>query len=86
MQELTQNLWERYGFSANPFDTRALSLSDGALLSVSDAYVSRGEGSEAASVLTNFFRSPGGGRIVVEGEGLPWENHENEHNGQAVSK
>ena len=68
MHELTQNLWERYGFSANPFDTKALSLSDGALLSVSDAYVSRGKGSEAASVLTNFFRNPGGGRIVVEGE------------------
>lgn len=68
MQELTQNLWERYGFSANPFDTKALSLSEGALLSVSDAYISRGKGSEAASVLTNFFRNPGGGRIVVEGE------------------
>jgi len=68
MQELTQNLWERYGFSSNPFDTKALSLSDGALLSVSEAYVSRGKGSEAASVLTNFFRNPGGGRIAVEGE------------------
>lgn len=68
MQELTQNLWERYGFSANPFDTRALSLSQGAWLSVNNAYVSRKNGSEAASVLTNFFRNPGGGRIVVEGE------------------
>ncbi len=68
MQELTQNLWERYGFSANPFDTKALSLSDGAWLSVSNAYVSRKKGLEATSVLTNFFRNPGGGRIVVEGE------------------
>jgi len=68
MHELTQNLWERYGFSANPFDTRALSLSQGAWLSVNNAYVSRKNGSEAASVLTNFFRNPGGGRIVVEGE------------------
>jgi Cdc6-like AAA superfamily ATPase len=68
MQELTQNLWERYGFSANPFDTRALSLSQGAWLSVNNAYVSRKNGSAAASVLTNFFRNPGGGRITVEGE------------------
>ncbi len=58
MQELTQNLWERYGFSSNPFDTKALSLSDGALLSVSDAYVSRGKGSEAASVLTGMGVGP----------------------------
>lgn len=68
MNELTQNLWERYGFCANPFDTRALSLSHGTWLSVSNAYVSRKDGSEAASVLTNFFRNPGGGRIIVEGE------------------
>lgn len=68
MPELTQNLWERYGFSANPFDTRALSLSEGAALSVSQAYVPRGRNSEAASILTNFFRNPGGGRIAVEGE------------------
>jgi Cdc6-like AAA superfamily ATPase len=68
MHELTQNLWERYGFSANPFDTRALSLSQGAWLSVNNAYVSRKNGEVAASVLTNFFRNPGGGRIVVEGE------------------
>jgi hypothetical protein len=68
MPDLTQNLWERYGFSANPFDTKALSLSEGAWLSVSNAYVSRKDGLEAASILTNFFRNPGGGRIVVEGE------------------
>jgi hypothetical protein len=67
MQELTQNLWERYGFSENPFDTRALSLSDGVPLSVADAYIARGGGSEASRILTNFFRSRGGGRVVVEG-------------------
>lgn len=38
---LTQNLWERYGFRDNPFDTRALSLSPGSLLSVADAFVGR---------------------------------------------
>jgi Cdc6-like AAA superfamily ATPase len=62
----TQNLWERYGFSDNPFDTGALSLSNAARLM--DAYVARGDPSNAASVLTNFLRNPGGGRIVVEGE------------------
>ncbi len=36
--ELTQNLWERYGFRDNPFDTRALSLSPGSLLSVAEAF------------------------------------------------
>ena len=68
MPELTQNLWERYGFAQNPFDTRALSLSEGTSLSVAEAYVSRGKGSNEAMILTNFFRNPGGGRIVVEGE------------------
>jgi Cdc6-like AAA superfamily ATPase len=62
----TQNLWERYGFSDNPFDTGALSLSNAAKLM--DTYVARSGSSNAASVLTNFLRSPGGGRVVVEGE------------------
>lgn len=68
MTELTQNLWERYGFSQNPFSTEALSLNEGVLLSVSRAYIARGDGSDASLVLTNFFRSKGGGRIIVEGD------------------
>lgn len=66
--ELTQNLWERYGFTDNPFDTKALSLNKAAPLSVQDAYVERGTDSNASRLLMNFLRNPGGGRIVVEGE------------------
>lgn len=66
--ELTQNLWERYGFTENPYDTKALSLSRAAPLSVQEAYVSRAKAATTADLLTNFLRNPGGGRIVVEGD------------------
>lgn len=66
--ELTQNLWERYGFTDNPYDTKALSLSKSASLSVQAAYIPRAEGATTADLLTNFLRNPGGGRIVVEGD------------------
>ncbi|MDD5200173.1 MAG: hypothetical protein PHC88_10275 [Terrimicrobiaceae bacterium] len=66
--ELTQNLWERYGFTDNPYDTKPLSLSKAAALSVQAAYIPRGRTSSTADLLTNFLRNPGGGRIVVEGE------------------
>ncbi len=66
--ELTQNLWERFGFRDNPFDTRALSLSSNALLPITKAFVGRGMDSKESLVMTNFFRNPGGGRVVVEGD------------------
>lgn len=66
--DLTQNLWERYGFTDNPYDTKALSISKAATLSVLDAYVERDAPSTASTLLTNFLRNPGGGRIVVEGD------------------
>lgn len=66
--ELMQNLWERYGFTDNPYDTKALSLSKAAPLSVQEAYVPRAESATTAGLLTNFLRNPGGGRIVVEGD------------------
>lgn len=66
--ELTQNLWERYGFTDNPYDTKALSLSKAAPLSVHEAYIPRAESAHTADLLTNFLRNPGGGRIVVEGD------------------
>ncbi len=66
--ELTQNLWERYGFTYNPYDTKALSLSKAAPLSVQEAYIPRAESATTADLLTNFLRNPGGGRIVVEGD------------------
>lgn len=66
--ELTQNLWERYGFTDNPFDTRALSMSPTSSLPVSRAFVGRGRDSKETMLMRNFLRNPGGGCIVVEGE------------------
>ncbi|HCP32066.1 TPA: hypothetical protein DIT45_02300 [Candidatus Acetothermia bacterium] len=66
--ELTQNLWERFGFRDNPFDTRALSLSNNALLPITKAFVGRDTHSKESRLITNFFRNPGGGRVVVEGD------------------
>jgi hypothetical protein len=50
--ELMQNLWERYGFRDNAFDTRALSLSPGSLLSVAEAFVGRGMGATESKLMT----------------------------------
>lgn len=66
--ELTQNLWERYGFTGNPYNTKALSLSKAAPLSVQEAYIPRAESTTTADLINNFLRNPGGGRIVIEGE------------------
>lgn len=66
--ELTQNLWERFGFSDNPYDTRALSFSERALLPITKAFIGREMDSTESRILTNFFRNPGGGRVVVEGD------------------
>jgi DNA-binding transcriptional ArsR family regulator len=66
--ELTQNLWERFGFRDNPYDTRALSFSENALLPIAKAFIGREMDSKESRVITNFFRNPGGGRIVVEGD------------------
>lgn len=66
--ELTQNLWERYGFADNPYDNKALSLSKAASLSVEAACVPRTEGATYADLPTSFFRSPGCGRVFVEGD------------------
>lgn len=65
--ELTQNLWERFGFRDNPYDTRALSFSERALLPIAKAFIGRDRASNESRVITNFFRNPGGGRVVVEG-------------------
>jgi len=67
-RQLTQNLWERFGFRDNPFDTRALSLSPESPLSVAEAFVGRGDRSVESQLMTNFLRNPGGGRVVVEGD------------------
>ena len=65
--ELTQNLWERYGFSDNPFDTRALSMSPENKLSVSKAFIVGESRQSSVTIMNNFLRGRGGGRIVVEG-------------------
>lgn len=67
-EQLSQNLWERYGFSGDPFDTSPLPINYGSGLSVINAYVPRVGVLAPGAVMTNFLKSPGGGRIVVEGE------------------
>lgn len=64
----TQNLWERFGFRDNPFDTRALSVSPEAALPVSAAYVRRQSSTIEHRLMTNFLRNPRGGCIFIEGE------------------
>ena len=53
--ELTQNLWERYGFTDNPYDTKALSLSKAAPLSVQDAYIPRAADTTADLMTSKFY-------------------------------
>lgn len=65
---LTQNLWERYGFKGNPFDTRALSTAAQSILPITKAFVGRDMSSRESMLLTNVLKSPGGARAVVEGE------------------
>lgn len=68
---LTQNLWKRYGFSGDPFETYPLPISydrPEAGLSVMNAYVRRGGPLDPGNVLINFMKNPGGGRIAIEGE------------------
>lgn len=66
--DLVQDMWSRYGFKGNPFDTAALSASVGALLPVSKAIVGRERDSTESTMLTGIMRSPGGARAVVEGD------------------
>ena len=39
--EFAQNLWERYGFKGNPFDTGPLSFKKNSLLPIEDAFIIR---------------------------------------------
>lgn len=65
---LSQNVVERFGFLANPFDTAALSLSGQSLLPISKAFVGRDMGSVEFKTVTNILRLVGGNRFVIEGE------------------
>lgn len=66
--DLNQNLWERYGFCGDPFETAALPANFNDPLFVGNAYVEREGKINPGTVLKNFLRNPGGGRIVIEGE------------------
>ncbi|MGJ8726654.1 MAG: hypothetical protein ACSHYB_19065 [Roseibacillus sp.] len=65
---LTQNLWERFGFRGNPFDTNPLPLDYGSGLTVINAYIERSGKFPPGALLQNVLKNPGGGRLVVEGE------------------
>jgi hypothetical protein len=66
--ELTQDIWSRYGFRGNPFDTMALSASAQSLLPIGQAIVGRGMESPESKMLLGILRSMGGGRAIVEGD------------------
>ena len=66
--ELIQDIWSRYGFQGNPFDTAALSASAGTLLPIGKAIVGRDVESTESKMLSGVLRSSGGGRVVVEGD------------------
>lgn len=57
--ELIQNIWPRYGFRGNPFDTAVLSASAGALLPVGKAIAGRDMESTESKMLLGVLRSFG---------------------------
>jgi len=54
--ELVQNIWTRYGFRDNPFDTAALSATAGDLLPIAKAIVGRGMDSPESKMLLGMLR------------------------------
>ncbi len=66
MHQSTQNIWLRYGFVDNPFDTRALSHTSN--FPIGKAYVKRKNYNEIGGLFDYFLRIPNGGRIIVEGD------------------
>lgn len=68
MTELEQNIWPRYGFKANPYDTNALTSQVDSLLPIAQAIVGRDMAQDESRILTNVLRCSGGARIVCEGE------------------
>ncbi|MEK7482766.1 MAG: MarR family transcriptional regulator [Planctomycetota bacterium] len=65
--KLRQNTWSVWGFSGNPFDTKALSINS-KLLPISKAYVGRSMDSLEAKQLFRLISNPGGGCCIVEGD------------------
>lgn len=62
-----QDLWEKYGFSSNPFDTSPLTAVS-SLLPIGEALVGRGMETKESQLLINVLRNKGGGRFLVEGD------------------
>ncbi len=67
MEDNLLNIWEAYGFKENPFNTRPLSLYGETLLSIEKAFIGR-KNTEESDLLLRLLGSPGGNRIVIEGE------------------
>lgn len=66
MEQPTQNIWARYGFNDNPFDTKALSITNN--LPIDKAYIERENYKSIGGIMDYFLAIPGGGRIIVEGD------------------
>ncbi|MGM0528910.1 MAG: hypothetical protein ACQERS_10915, partial [Bacteroidota bacterium] len=66
MTELTQNIWARYGFNHNPFDTKALSQTG--IIPIQEAYIERAGTTRPGKLLNYFLGIPGGGSIAIEGK------------------
>ena len=66
MESQYQNVWARFGFSDNPFDTKALSKSGN--LPIEQAYIKRADYNEIGGILDSFLFNPGGGNIIIEGD------------------
>jgi len=66
MENQNQNIWARFGFSDNPFDTKALSKLG--KLPIEQTYIKRADYNEIGGVLDSFLFNPGGGNIIIEGD------------------
>jgi hypothetical protein len=65
--KLSQQLWKLWGFSRNPFDTKALSVNS-EFLPISKAFVGRSMESQESKQLLRIMMNPGGACSVVEGD------------------
>jgi hypothetical protein len=57
LPELSQNIWERYGFRGNPFNTQALSASAESILPIAQAIVGRGMESPESQLLMKYLNT-----------------------------
>jgi hypothetical protein len=50
---VAQDIWEKYGFRGDPFDTGPLSFHEDSLLPIAEAFVGRAMDSPESQLLTN---------------------------------